>query len=292
MAGWIELACRIPATVYPALEVALQKLGAEAITSAEGDTEIFGEPGLVHDEVWKTFLLTALFADSTDRALVTRAVHAIAGPDITLVFTSLAEQVWAESWKDHWRPQAFAGGLWVCPSWCEPPAQARHVLRLDPGRAFGTGTHETTALCLDWLALTAALAGCRVIDYGCGSAILALAAVCFGAEEVAAVDIDDDALAVARDNIALNGYTLKISVARPDTLTTGRAEVLVANILQEPLLALASRFHELLVPGGRVALSGLLGSQVARVLDVYRERFTMDPPQIRGEWALVSGVRR
>ena len=290
--GWIELACRIPAALYPALETALEALGAAAITAADGDTAIFAEPGVANAATWQRLSLTALFADTVDRTLIIEHTRRIVGAEIDMVFTEVVEEVWAESWKAHWQPQEFAGGLWVCPSWCTPPATARHVLRLDPGRAFGTGTHETTALCLEWLARAATLEGLRVIDYGCGSAILALAAMCFGAAGVAAVDIDDDALLVARDNIALNGYGDQITVARPETLGEGQAAVLVANILQEPLLALAPCFHALLAPGGRLALSGLLGTQVARTLEVYRSGFTMDAPQLRGDWALLSGVRR
>ena len=166
------------------------------------------------------------------------------------------------------------------------------MLRIDPGRAFGTGTHETTALCLDWLTTDAALAGRQVIDFGCGSGILALAAACFGAAEVDAVDIDEDVLAVAQDNIALNGFSDRIRVATPDALTGRRADVLVANILQEPLLALAPSFATLLVPGGRLALCGLLVHQVPRVLEAYAAGFTMAPPQIRGDWALLRSEER
>lgn len=292
MPGWIELACRCPAARFPAFERALEQAGAASITTADGDTEIFGEPGMPVDVTWNAFVVTALFEDDVDRNRLVRTVHALLGTETPVRFTALAEQEWAEAWKAHWQPQAFAGDLWVVPSWCDAPAGARHVLKLDPGRAFGTGTHETTALCIDWLACEAALPRARVVDYGCGSAILALAAMAFGAARVDAVDIDDDALVVARENVLLNDRAQDIAVGRPESLPAAAADVLVANILMEPLLALAARFHALLAPGGRIAVSGLLVGQVERVLEAYRGTFTMDAPSTRGDWALLSGTRR
>lgn len=292
MSAWLELRCRVPVARYAELESQLEALGVSAITTSEGDTEIFGEPGVVSDREWQVFTLTALFEANVDREAIATALKPLLDTDADLVFTLLAEKHWAEAWKEHWQPQRFANDLWVCPTWVEPPADARHVLRLDPGRAFGTGTHETTALCLDWLAEEPRLDGARVIDYGCGSGILALAAACFGASYVDAVDIDDDALLVARENIELNGYAERIRVGRPDTLLEQAADVLLANILEAPLLALAPRFARLVPHGARIALSGLLTTQVPHVLAVYGAAFSMEAPRTRGDWALLSGTRR
>ena len=292
MSAWLELRCRVPVARYAELESQLEALGVSAITTSEGDTEIFGEPGVVSDREWQVFTLTALFEANVDREAIATALKPLLDTDADLVFTLLAEKHWAEAWKEHWQPQRFANDLWVCPTWVEPPADARHVLRLDPGRAFGTGTHETTALCLDWLAEEPRLEGARVIDYGCGSGILALAAACFGASYVDAVDIDDDALLVARENIELNGYAERIRVGRPDTLLEQAADVLLANILEAPLLALAPRFARLVPHGARIALSGLLTTQVPHVLAVYGAAFSMEAPRTRGDWALLSGTRR
>ena len=292
MSAWLELRCRVPVARYAELESQLEALGVSAITTSEGDTEIFGEPGVASDREWQVFTLTALFEANVDREAIATALKPLLDADAELVFTLLAEKHWAEAWKEHWQPQRFANDLWVCPTWVEPPADARHVLRLDPGRAFGTGTHETTALCLDWLAEEPRLDGARVIDYGCGSGILALAAACFGASYVDAVDIDDDALLVARENIELNGYAERIRVGRPDTLLEQAADVLLANILEAPLLALAPRFARLVPHGARIALSGLLTTQVPHVLAVYGAAFSMEAPRTRGDWALLSGTRR
>ena len=289
---WIELRCRVPATHYAKIEAMLEELGASAITTSEGDSEIFDEPGVPTDRDWQVFTLTALFDADVDRDLIIAQLSPLLGPAADASFSVLAEQNWADAWKDHWQPQRFANDLWVCPTWCEPPAEARYVLRLDPGRAFGTGSHETTALCLDWLGAETGIDGARIIDYGCGSGILALAAACFGASYVDAVDIDDDAIEVARENIELNGFADRIRVGRPDTLLTQAADALVANILEAPLLALAPRFARLVPHGGRIALSGLLTTQVPHVLAVYAATFAMDEPHLRGDWALLSGTRR
>ncbi|MBK6658579.1 MAG: 50S ribosomal protein L11 methyltransferase [Proteobacteria bacterium] len=292
MSEWVELRLRAPARDYAKLESVLEGLGASAITTSEGDTEVFGEPGVPNDREWETFTVTALFEATADRDDLLARLAPFIAPDANPVFTELVEQSWADSWKDHWQPQGFANDLWVCPTWCEPPPEARHVLRLDPGRAFGTGTHETTALCLDWLAGEAGIGGARVIDYGCGSGILALAAACFGASYVDAVDIDDDALTVARENIALNGYADRIRVGRPENLLEQAADALIANILEAPLLALSPRFARLVPHGGRIALSGLLTTQVPHVLAAYEGNFAMDAPRVRGDWALLCGTRR
>lgn len=292
MSEWLEMRCRVPAKDYLRLEAALEKLGASAITTSEGDSENFGEPGLPNDKEWQVFTLTALFEADADRAAINKRLQTILGADAAATYTVLEEQSWADSWKDHWQPQRFANDLWVCPSWCEPPAEARHVLRLDPGRAFGTGTHETTALCLDWLAAEPGLVGARVIDYGCGSGILALAAACFGASYIDAVDIDDDALEVARENIDLNGHAERIRVGRPDGVLEQAADFLIANILEAPLLALSPRFARLVPHGGRIALSGLLTTQVPHVLAAYEASFAMEAPRVRGDWALLCGTRR
>ena len=292
MSEWLEMRCRVPAKDYLRLEAALEKLGASAITTSEGDREIFGEPGLPNDKEWQVFTLTALFEADADRAAINQRLQTILGADAGATYTVLEDQNWADSWKDHWQPQRFANDLWVCPSWCEPPAEARHVLRLDPGRAFGTGSHETTALCLDWLAAEPGLVGARVIDYGCGSGILALAAACFGASYIDAVDIDDDALEVARENIDLNGHAERIRVGRPDSVLEQAADFLIANILEAPLLALSPRFARLVPHGGRIALSGLLTTQVPHVLAAYEASFAMEAPHVLGDWALLCGTRR
>lgn len=275
---------------FDALEARLEALGALAITLADGDTDVFGEPGRDADAAWSRFAVTALFGADTDPERLVAAVRAHCGDDTKVTVSRLAEREWDDAWRERWQPQRYAGGLCVCPTWCEPPADAHAVVRLDPGRAFGTGTHETTALCLDWLATSATVRGARVVDYGCGSGVLALAAARLGAASVCAVDIDADALEVARANAALNGLDDRVRFGSPEVASAG--DVLVANILLGPLLELAPRFATLLAGTGRLALSGLLATQCDTVLAAYGDAFTMEPPVVRGDWALLTGRRR
>jgi len=197
---------------------------------------------------------------------------------------------WAERWKDYWQPQAYAEGLWVCPSWCEVPASAVHVVQIDPGQAFGTGTHESTTLCMNWLA-RAALNDRRVIDYGTGSGVLAIAAMKLGAQHVSAVDIDPAAVRVARQNAALNDCAGQIMIGTPDALSGSPVDLLIANILLEPLLNLAGSFFELLKPGGQIVLAGLLAEQVEQLVERYTPNFSFEPAQQLNGWALLVGER-
>lgn len=292
MSGWLELRLRLPAAHCAALESALEALGALAITEGEGDVDVFAEPGVVNADSWSMLSLTALFDEAAEVDAIEAAVSAALGSTDACTWQAIPDQPWHQVWKQDWSPQSYAGGLCVCPSWCEPPADASHVIRLDPGGAFGTGTHETTALCLDWIGAVLAPGRGRVIDYGCGSGILAIAAAKRGIGPVVAVDIDDEALAVARENVVLNDCTAAVSVARPESLADGTADVLLANILLEPLLLLAPRFTALVVRGGAIALSGLLATQLPQVEAAYRAAFVLDAPVIRGDWALLTGTRR
>lgn len=291
MAGWVELSCGVPAASCAAVEQVLEAAGALAITQDGGNGDLFDEPGLAPGPGWTRCTVTALFEAPADLDAVERSLRAVLGADLAIARKTVAEQAWHEVWKQTWQPQLHAGGLCVCPTWCTPPAQATRVIQLDPGGAFGTGTHETTALCLDWLAGASGVRGARVLDYGCGSGILAIAAAVLGAAHVTAVDLDADALAVARANVALNGVEAGVSLGPPESLD-GAHDILLANILLEPLLALAPRFAALLAAGGRLVLSGLLVQQVPRVLEAYGAGFTMAPPVTRGDWALVAGCRR
>ena len=290
LTDWFELRCRVSAGVYAQLEFELENLGAASITLAEGDTTLCDEPGVDAGADWSSFEVRALFEAGTDPAQLIACVREKV-PAITSIETvTIKEQAWHEVWRDTWQPQMFAGGICVCPRWRRPPAAARHVIYIDPGRAFGTGTHETTALCLEWLARGCDVSGCTVVDYGCGSGILALAAARLHAAQTYAVDIDEEALAVVRDNAAFNG--LKIDIGQPRLITGKRVDVILANILLEPLLALEPSFAAHLHKDGRIVLSGLLETQSASVLEVYGARFTMEAPVVRGEWALLVGRRR
>jgi ribosomal protein L11 methyltransferase len=201
--------------------------------------------------------------------------------------TVLEDAQWEQAWRQSAVARAFGDGLWVLPFDAPRPAAARAVVRLDPGLAFGTGSHPTTALCLAWLA-DQALAGRSVIDYGCGSGILALAAAALGAAEVHAVDHDPQALAATRDNAARNGLAHRVAITEDPPM----ADVLVANILANALDALAPRFAALVRPGGRIALSGILPGQADALAARYGAAFDVEPARESGGWVLLSGRRR
>ena len=190
----------------------------------------------------------------------------------------------------------FGRRLWICPGGLAPPAEATAaaapvIVWLDPGLAFGTGTHATTALCLEWLD-AAQLAGERVLDVGTGSGILAIAALALGAASARAVDIDPQALVAARENAARNRVGATLGVAAADAPWGDGYGVVLANILAEPLIALAGKLAAATRPGGSVVLSGLLVSQCATVTTAYAPWFDMDVPRHRDDWALVVGRRR
>lgn len=291
MSGTFAIRFSIDDAQWPSLEELLDELGALSVTQSEGDRELFAEPGVPADAQWSCFTIEALFDGSCARDAVLIAVRAQLPRDSRLEVHDVADEDWAERWKSSWQPLEFGGGLCVCPSWCEPPATARHVIRIDPGQAFGTGTHETTALCLDWLA-AAPLGGLDVADYGCGSGVLALAAQALGARRVYAVDIDADAIATARDNVAANGAGGVVTVGPPDLLAGRVVDLLVANILLEPLLALAPRIAALVRPGGYLALSGLLTRQAETARQAYDDDFSFAATVNRGDWSLLAARRR
>ena len=290
-ANWIELRCCIDADARADLEAFLEAAGAASITLTQGDRSLFQASGTDDSEHWEHLEIRAQFASGKDLDPVLSSVRERLPPGTLIEVIEIQDRAWEHSWREHWQPQLFSGGLCVCPTWCVPPPSANHVVFIDPGRAFGTGTHETTALCLDWLAASGAVAGKAVVDYGCGSGILALAAARLGAATTFAIDIDDEALDVTRDNARVNGLGNRVRIGRPELLVAANADIIIANILLEPLLTLKSRFQALLTAGGWLVLSGLLANQIAPVLEVYSRRFNMGTPIQRGEWVLLSGRR-
>lgn len=192
---------------------------------------------------------------------------------------------------DDFKPMPFGQRLWIVPSWHDAPDPEAANLMLDPGLAFGTGTHPTTALCLEWLD-GQDVNGCQVIDYGCGSGILGLAALLLGAEHVIGVDTDPQALEASRDNarrnqVADDRLDLYLPADEPDT----RADIMLANILAQPLISLAPHLASLVKPGGRLVLSGILSNQARDVMAAYEPWFVMDEPEQREEWIRLTGRR-
>jgi len=289
---WLQITIETRETDAERLAEALHEAGAAAVTLQDAaDQPLFQlEPG--DSPLWANTHVIGLFAADSDTAAILAQLRsgAAEAPPLRTRVDTLPDQDWERAWMDQFHPIRFGRRLWVCPRWHTPPDPAAVNVMLDPGLAFGTGTHATTALCLEWLD-GEDLANQTVIDFGCGSGILAIAAAKLGATEVWAVDHDPQALLATRDNAEVNGVETIISVCTAENLPAMHADVLLANILAAPLISLAPRFAQLLPPGGRVVLSGILADQAEEVLENYRTWFTMAPITVREGWVRAHGRR-
>jgi ribosomal protein L11 methyltransferase len=298
--SWLELSIAVGAAQQQRVEAALEDLGALSITlrDAEADTpderSIF-EPGVGETPLWERVVLDALFDAGADRSGLTHALADLV-PELSperLTFREVEEQDWTRAWMDQFQPMRFGRRLWIYPWNIEPPATDADAatVRLDPGLAFGTGTHPTTALCLEWLDATD-LTGRTVVDYGCGSGVLAIAALKLGAARVIAVDNDDQALLATRDNAQRNGVADRLDPCSPAAMPSLQADALVANILAGPLHELAPLFASSVRPGGTLALSGILAGQQDELLARYGEWFEDADVAVCDGWVRISARRR
>ena len=269
------------------LESACFAAGALSVTLTDAaETPIF-EPELHTMPLWPKVRISVLFEADSNRCAILSAIADVP-PEHT--FVEIADRAWEREWLADFKPMRFGARLWICPHEQHVSDENAVVVRLDPGLAFGTGTHPTTAMCLQWLD-GAGLEGKQVIDYGCGSGILAIAAVKLGAHRVVAVDHDPQALLATRENAERNGVERQVQTLSPG-VALPPADVLLANILAGPLFELAPLFQTLVRPGGHVVLSGILADQADAVSAAYSPWFRMDGPTARNEWIRLHGVRR
>lgn len=290
--SWLQLHLAIPRDRAPMVEDVLLAAGALSVTLADNADHPILEPGVGETPLWDDVLATGLFSANTDtgEALALLAAR-YPGQLPDCRWEVLADQDWERSWMAHFEPIRCGQRLWVCPSWCEPPDPGAINLILDPGLAFGSGTHPTTFLCLQWLDREP-LAGKTLIDYGCGSGILGIAALLLGAARVIAVDNDPQSLIATRDNARRNHIRdEQLTVCLPQNLPPTTADVLVANILATPLIELAPSFGSLLPTGGRLCLSGIVASQSDAVVGAYHQ-FDFDPVQADDIWVRLAAVKR
>jgi len=270
-----------------ALESACFAAGALSVTLTDAaDTPIF-EPELHTTPLWPKVRVSILFPAEANPSVILASLSQVP-PQYH--FTRIADRVWEREWLADFKPMSFGARLWICPHEQSVSAKDAVVVKLDPGLAFGTGTHPTTALCLQWLD-GAALAGKEVIDYGCGSGILGVAAVRLGAARALAVDHDPQALLATRENAARNGVERQIQTMTPE-VSLPRVDILLANILALPLIGLAELFQTLIHPGGDLVLSGILIEQADAVAAAYLPWFEMQAPAYHDGWARLHGVRR
>ncbi|MDO4776774.1 MAG: 50S ribosomal protein L11 methyltransferase [Cardiobacteriaceae bacterium] len=268
-------------------EQALEAAGAIAITYQAADDEEIYEPPIGSMPLWRQTGVTGLFAQSSDPEAVIAALQQALGDEAdALDMRQFADSEWTRAWLDHFRPIDFGRGFWVAASEHEIPDANATVLRLDPGLAFGTGTHPSTAMCLNWLNQND-LHGKSVYDYGCGSGILGIAAALLGAREVWQTDIDPQALTASLDNAQKNGVDGRIHIVA-DPAEAPRVDVLVANILLEPLCFLQSQFLRHIHPDTRLVFAGVLERQVPELAAVYQDAFDLRVADTRDGWALIE----
>ncbi len=299
---FLQLSLTCTESQQPRLEQALEDVGALAVTLTDAhaeapDEQAIFEPGVGEQPLWQDMVLNALFPAGTDEQTLLHALESFdPGLDLSGVqFEVVEDQDWERAWMDQYEPLQFGRRTWILPWNRELPDAARTadavVVRLDPGLAFGSGTHPTTALCLDWLD-GLELEGKAVLDFGCGSGILALAALLLGAERAVGVDNDPQALIATADNAERNGVGTRLSVHLPEQEPPAMYPVVVANILATALDALAETLASRVAPGGRIALSGILAGQEDALLTRYAPWFDALSVARREDWIRIDGVRR
>lgn len=290
--GWWQYRMVIAGTDVERVEQQMFEAGALSITLLDAEDQPILEPSPGETPVWDRVVLVGLFSGDIDAVDLAPLIGAALNCAVEASqLERLQDQAWERSWMAHFEPMHFGGALWIVPSFAEAPDASAVNVRLDPGLAFGTGTHPTTALCLRYLAEHPPLDR-SVIDYGCGSGVLAVAALKLGALRAWATDLDDQALVATGENASLNGVSAKLSVSQPDREPEFRADLLLANILHGPLMDLRDDLVRLVVPGGVVVLSGVLLEQAdalqahyAAVLDGIQVTFD-------GDWCRLSGRTR
>ncbi|WP_386083600.1 50S ribosomal protein L11 methyltransferase [Vreelandella sp. F11] len=300
---WLQLKAHVAPEQAELLEELLLEEGATAIGLQDAHDDPVFEPERGTTPLWEDTILTGLYDDLEGVESMLERIEAAwseqmpGEPCPTIEYELLADRDWEREWMDDFTPLRMGQRLWIVPSWHEPPEAEAVNLILDPGLAFGTGTHPTTALCLEWLdglAVAGHLAEQQVLDVGCGSGILAIAALKLGASHADATDIDPQALQASRDNAERNAIAESdLNLYYPEQLSDGgHYPIVIANILAGPLVELAPMIAGHVAPGGRVALSGILANQADDVYEAYAAQgLIMDEPVIREGWVRLSGLR-
>jgi ribosomal protein L11 methyltransferase len=287
----LEVELEIPSAGLDVVEKTLAAAGALTISLTDPGGEPVLEPAPGEMPLWSSVRVSALFDAAVDAAALRDRIAAATGIAVNGITTSiLPPKDWVREFRENLRPLCFGGRLWLCPGEQPCPDPGAIALRLEPGLAFGSGSHATTAMCLDWLT-TLDLGGRRLLDWGCGSGVLAIAGVALGAAHATALDIDPQALTATADNARRNDVGAALTIGHPDGLAAGdRYDVLVANILANSLIALAPRFRDHCVAGAPVAMSGILAAQAAQVRAACAPQFALEVMAERDGWALLAGT--
>ena len=295
--NWIQIKANVKPYNAEALEEGLSAAGASAVTMLDAEDQPILEPELGTTPLWRSTVVIGLFSADDDiesATKITRDVYKhLSGEEAPSLHKEILEnEDWTRKWIENFKPLRFGDRLWVCPSWCDVPDENAVNLMLDPGLAFGTGTHPTTSLCLKWLD-SVDLSNKSIVDYGCGSGVLGIAALLLGAKNLLAIDNDPQALLATHDNAARNNIdSACLQSSLPEDAPLVQSDVLLANILAQPLHELKDRMKEHLKPGGLIVMSGILEAQASGLLEHYKEDFRMNPPVIEDGWVRLSGQKR
>lgn len=289
---WLQLKITTDRKAAEPLEDLLLASGAVSVTLEDNADQPILEPALGETPLWDQVRLTGLYDAEVDTgAILGRLADAWGRALPEHHWEQLEDKDWEREWMSHYQAIRCGERLWVCPSWQEPPEPDKVNLMLDPGLAFGTGTHPTTFLCLEWLDAQP-VEGLELVDYGCGSGILGVAALLLGARHVVGVDIDPQALLATRDNARRNGLPEDaMPVYLPAKCPEAPADIMLANILAGPLVQLAPKLQQMTRNGGKICLSGILATQAETVMDAYRPWFDFDPVAQREEWVRLTGTK-
>lgn len=291
--SWHQLSVVTDESTAPDIADFFSELGAVSVTYVDAEDQPVYEPAIDQTQIWNRTKVVALFELDAEPALIQSLLETqFADRPLNDWFQEiLADQPWERAWMEHFQPMKFGNSLWVCPSGQERHEGGSVCMTLDPGLAFGTGTHPTTALCLEWLA-EHDVRGCTLIDYGCGSGILAVAGLLLGAKLAHAIDIDPQALTASEYNANKNGVQDRIRLYLPEQFAPEPAEIVLANILANPLIELAPTICSLVKPGGTLVLSGILTEQAESVTAAYRQcGMIVSAPVVQGDWCRIDANR-
>ncbi len=288
--NWQQVHITIPKDKLNELEDFLMSIGALSVTFKDaGDNPVL-EPLPGETPLWPELIVTGLFDQKKNINTVMNILQRHY-PELPTTKDELEDQDWERSWMDDYQPMSFGQRLWVVPTNMPPPEPDAFNLRLDPGLAFGTGTHPTTSLCLQWLDQHD-VSQLSLLDYGCGSGILAIAGLLLGAAMAEGVDIDPQAITASEANAETNGVKEKLAVFLPKQFKQKQFDIVMANILSGPLAELAPKLASYTKVGGSIVLSGILEQQAESVRDVYQQWFDMQPVVVDDGWAMISGRKK
>lgn len=290
--AWLQLIIPTNDTQADQLSDALMEQGAVSVTLQDMQDQPMLEPAIGTTPMWSQTRAVGLFDSNVDLERIIIQIEQqlrIKIPDWK--GEPLEDKDWVRAWMDNFKPMQFGEKLWVVPSTFEPPqADAANIL-LDPGLAFGTGTHPTTSMCLEWLDANPPI-GKEIIDFGCGSGILAIGAILLGAKHAEAIDLDPQALLATVDNAEKNNVSENIKTYLPKDFPNQTTSLLLANILASPLIELADYFADLTLPQGNIVLSGILAEQADNVLSAYKENFDIEIWKQQDDWICLAGTRK